>query len=134
MPKATAISFAPRARGKALIDAQTPTHAALGLAAGLLGLDTYLALAVLIGAKIVDASLRDGPAEALFSPGKGQALGNEMTDLLFEVGGLRLGHLLRERMQAAKGDQVATLGHYHHPNHYAKKPIAGLGLAHRVIR
>ncbi len=114
---ATPISFAPHAQGRALVDSHTPIHATVGFVAGLLGMDPHLAVAILIGAKIVEASLREGPAHALFEPEHGQSLGNELTDLLFEVGGLHYGHLLRERMLEAKAQQTAGIGRYHQPNH-----------------
>ncbi len=82
--------------GGALIDGHTPIHALVGFIAGALGVDPHLAVATFIGARIVETSLREGPKHALFDP-HAQSLGNELTDLLFEVGGLSAGQALRRK-------------------------------------
>ena len=104
--------------GGALVDAHTPLHAIVGFVAGVLGVDTHLAVGVFIGARIVESSLRDGAKAALLKPEHGQSLGNEMTDLLFEIGGLGAGQAIRQKFT---GEQpVHGLGaHYpatYHPN------------------
>lgn len=97
---AAAASLAPAHHGAALIDAHTPLHAVVGFAAGILGVDPHVAMAVFIGARIVEASLKSGAKHALLGREEGQSLGNEMTDLLFEVGGLHYGQALRQRLTA----------------------------------
>ncbi len=98
MTSAAAISLAPAKRGEALIDSHTPLHAIVGFAAGVMGIDPHVAMLTFIGARIVEAALKSGPKHAFFEREEGQSLGNEMTDLLFELGGLHYGELLRERL------------------------------------
>lgn len=97
---ATAISLAPAKHGEALIDAHTPVHAIVGFAAGIMGIDPHVAMMVFIGARIVEASLKHGAGHAVFGREEGQSLGNEMTDLMFEVAGLHYGESLRHRLLA----------------------------------
>ncbi len=85
----------PSRHGEAPIDAHTPVHFLVGFAAGVLGVNTYLAVLVFIGAKVVDQVLHLGP-HALLDGDEGQSLGNEAADLLFEMGGLAAGEKLRE--------------------------------------
>lgn len=94
------VSLAPAHHGEALIDAHTPLHAIVGFAAGVMGVEPHVAMLTFIGARIVEQALRAGTKEALFEREQGQSLGNEMTDLLFELGGLQLGERLRERLLA----------------------------------
>jgi len=94
----TALSLAPSHQGEALIDSHTPLHAIVGFVAGLLGVEPHIAMMVFIGGRIVEMSLRSGTKHALFEREGGQALGNEMTDLLFEMAGLHYGEMLREKL------------------------------------
>ncbi len=110
MTSAAAISLAPAKRGEALIDAHTPLHAIVGFAAGVMGIDPHVAMAVFVGARIVEATLKSGPKHAFFEREEGQSLGNEMTDLLFELGGLHYGELLRERLLSENEVPTAGLG------------------------
>ncbi len=105
-----AISLAPAKRGEALIDSHTPLHAIIGFAAGVMGIDPHLAMATFIGARLVEAALKSGAKHALFEREEGQSLGNEMTDLLFELGGLQLGEKLRERLTTEPEAPTAGLG------------------------
>jgi len=105
-----AISLAPTKRGEALIDSHTPLHAVIGFAAGVMGIDPHLAMLTFIGARIVEQALRAGTKHALFGREEGQSLGNEMTDLLFELGGLRAGEALRERLLAEHEAAAAGVG------------------------
>ncbi len=107
---APAISLAPAAHGEALIDAHTPLHAIVGFAAGVMGIDPHVAMLTFIGARIVEAALRSGTKHALFEREQGQSLGNELTDLLFELGGLQLGEKLRERLTTEPEAPTAGLG------------------------
>ena len=102
--------------GGALIDGHTPIHAIVGFVAGALGVDPHLAVATFIGARIVEAALREGPAHALFAPESGQSLGNEMTDLLFEMGGLHFGQALRQKI-TGEAPAVHGLGYFHQHVH-----------------
>lgn len=95
-----AISLAPSRQGEALIDSHTPLHAIVGFVAGLLGVEPHIAMMVFIGGRIVETSLRSGTKHALFEREHGQSLGNELTDLMFELGGLQLGEKLREKLVA----------------------------------
>ena len=114
MAAAHAISWAPAQRGEAIIDAHSPLHFGVGLAAGALGLDPHVALMTFVGAKIVGESLSEGPKHALFGRERGQSLGNELADILFEVAGLYYGKMLRTKM-AAQQEPTA-------------QPAAGLGI------
>jgi hypothetical protein len=127
MSKAAPISFAPAKRGAALIDANSPIHLIVGFTAGILGIDPHAAIAVFVGAKIVEASLREGPHHALFERESGQSLGNEMTDLGLEVLGLHLGEHLRHKLQDAPlaTAPAAGIGAYFQDPMY--QPISGLG-------
>ncbi len=106
---AAAISLAPAHHGEALIDAHTPLHAIVGFAAGILGVDPHVAMMTFIGARIVEQALKSGTKHAIFGREEGQSLGNEMTDLLFEVAGLHYGEMLRERL-TAEPQPAAGLG------------------------
>lgn len=86
-------------QGGALVDASSPLHALVGFTAGVLGVEPHLAMMVFIGARIVEQSLRAGAKHALFGREQGQSLGNELTDLMLELGGLQLGEKLREHLQ-----------------------------------
>ena len=110
MTTSAAISLAPAKRGEALIDSHTPLHAIVGFAAGVMGIDPHVAMLTFIGARIVEAALKSGPKHAFFEREEGQSLGNEMTDLLFELGGLHYGELLRERLLAEHEAPTAGLG------------------------
>ncbi len=109
---APAVSLAPAHHGEALIDAHTPLHAVIGFAAGVMGVDPHVAMFVFIGARIVEAALKSGAKHAVFEREEGQSLGNEMTDLLFEVAGLHYGELLREKLTAEPAP-AAGLGRMH---------------------
>ncbi len=89
----------PSRQGEAPVDVHTPVHFLTGFAAGVLGVNTYLAVLVFIGAKVVDQVLHAGP-RALLKGDQGQSLGNEACDLLFEMGGLAVGEKLRENLLA----------------------------------
>jgi len=110
MSSAPAISLAPAKHGEALIDAHTPLHAIVGFAAGVMGVDPHVAMITFIGARIVEQALRAGTKHALFEREEGQSLGNEMTDLIFELGGLHAGEVLRERLLAEHEAPTAGLG------------------------
>ena len=100
--------------GGALVDAHTPLHAIVGFAAGVLGVDPHLAVATFIGARIVESALREGAKHALFAPEHGQSLGNEMTDLLFEMAGLHLGEAVRHKLTANPSPApTAGLGYHY---------------------
>lgn len=109
---APAISVAPEHRGAALIDSHTPLHAIVGFAAGVLGVDPHVAMAVFIGARIVEQSLKSGTKHAVFGREEGQSLGNEMTDLLFEVAGLHYGEHVRHQL-LAPAEPTAGIGRLH---------------------
>ena len=104
------ISLAPRHHGEALIDAHTPLHAIVGFAAGVMGVEPHVAMLAFIGARIVEQALKAGTKEALFEREQGQSLGNEMTDLLFELGGLQLGEKLRARLLDPEQPAAAGVG------------------------
>jgi hypothetical protein len=97
---ARAISLNRAHHGAAMIDAHSPIHLLVGFAAGVLGVNTYLAVLAFIGAKVVDEVVHTGP-HALFRRGEGQSIGNELSDLLLEMGGLAVGEKLRERLLPA---------------------------------
>lgn len=109
------MSDAASKQGGALIDAHTPLHAIVGFAAGVLGVDPHIAMIVFIGARITEAAMREGTRHALFEPEHGQSLGNELTDLLFEMGGLHAGEALRHKLLGSDPEPTAGLG----GNHYA---------------
>jgi hypothetical protein len=94
------VSLAPAHHGEALIDAHSPLHAIVGFAAGVMGVEPHVAMLAFIGARIVEQALKAGTKEALFEREQGQSLGNEMTDLLFELAGLQAGERLRARLVA----------------------------------
>lgn len=119
---APAISVSPAHHGAALIDAHTPLHALVGFAAGIFGVDPHVAMATFIGARIVEQALRNGTKHAVFGREEGQSLGNEMTDLLFEVGGLHYGQMLRKRLVPTAEAPVDGLGRLH------VQPYMGLNL------
>jgi len=109
------MSAAASKQGGALIDAHTPLHAIVGFAAGVLGVDPHVAMIVFIGARITEAALSEGARHALFEPEHGQSLGNELTDLLFEMGGLHAGEALRHKLLASsETEPTAGLGGNHH--------------------
>lgn len=112
-----AVSFAPKRHGESVIDAHSPLHAIVGFAAGVAGIDSHLAMAIFISARIVEHSLRSGAQHALFKRETGQSLGNEMGDLLFEIAGLHYGKLLRAKLTApaAQPAPAAGLGFALHP-------------------
>lgn len=109
---APAVSLATAHHGEALVDAHTPLHALVGFAAGILGVDPHVAMMTFIGARIVEQALKSGAKHAVFEREEGQSLGNEMTDLLFEVAGLHYGETLRRRL-TAEPEPTAGLGHPH---------------------
>ena len=98
MSAAQAISLSGAHRGQPVIDAHSPVHFLLGFAAGIFGIDPHLAVITFVGAKIVDESLRSGPKHAVLGRERGQSLGNELADVLLEVGGLYYGKLLRAKL------------------------------------
>ncbi len=109
MSAAHAISWSPERKGEAVIDLQSPLHFGVGFTAGALGIDPHLALIGFVGAKIVEESLAAGPHHALFTRERGQSLGNELADILFEIAGLYYGKLLRTRLaERAAAAQAAT--------------------------
>lgn len=110
MTSAAAISLAPAKQGEALIDSHSPLHVVIGFAAGVMGIDPHVAVLTFIGARIVEAALKSGAKHAVFEREDGQSLGNEMTDLLLEMAGLRAGELLRERLTAEPEAPTAGLG------------------------
>jgi len=114
---APAVSLASAHHGEAIVDGHSPVHALVGFAAGILGMDPHVAMMVFIGARIVEHSLRSGPAHALFGREKGESLGNEMGDLLFEVAGLHYGKMLRDKLVAAPHAPAPTagIGQYYFP-------------------
>lgn len=97
MPHARVHPLHPSRHGEAPVDVHTPVHFLVGFAAGVLGVNTYLAVCVFIGVKVVDQVLHMGP-HALLKSDEGQSLGNEAADLLFEMGGLAVGEKLREKL------------------------------------
>lgn len=109
---APAVSLAHEHHGEALIDAHTPLHAIVGFTAGIMGIDPHVAMMVFIGARIVEASLKSGTKHAVFGREEGQSLGNEMTDLMFEIAGLHYGESLRHRLLAEV--PVSGLGYAQH--------------------
>jgi hypothetical protein len=123
---APAVSLAPANRGEALIDAHSPLHAIVGFAAGILGVDPHVAMLTFIGARIVEAALKSGTKHALFGREEGQSLGNEMTDLLFELAGLHYGELLREKLTAEPAP-AAGLGYPAHRSLFAPYPLTPNG-------
>lgn len=106
MSSAYAISWSPERKGEAVIDLQSPLHFGVGFTAGALGLDPHLALIGFVGAKIVEESLSAGPRHAIFGRERGQSLGNELADILFEIAGLYYGKLLRTRLAERAAQQV----------------------------
>lgn len=98
MSSPAAVSFSPARKGAALVDAHSPLHAIVGFTAGILGIDPHIATLTFIGARIVEAALRSGTKHAVFEREDGKSLGNEMVNLLFELGGLHLGEHLREQL------------------------------------
>ncbi len=114
MSAARAISWSAAHRGEAVIDAHSPLHFGVGFAAGALGVDPHIALMTFVGAKIVEESLSAGPRHALFSRERGQSLGNELADILFEIAGLYYGKQLRSKLAAQTPVEPA--------------PISGLGI------
>lgn len=100
----------------ALIDSHTPLHGIVGFAAGVLGIDPHVAVAVFIGARIVEQSLHTDLRHALFEREGGQSLGNELTDLLFEVAGLHYGQALRKSL-LAEPQPAAGVGQYFVPGY-----------------
>lgn len=120
MAASRAISWADDRHGVTAIDADAPMHLFAGLVAGMMGLNIYTVLIVFVGAKIIDKSLRAGTTRALYEPESGESLGNQMTDLLLEVGGLYCGQRLRQQLTApavaAESPLPASLGiDYHDP-------------------
>jgi hypothetical protein len=105
------VSLAPANAGEAVIDAQSPVHFLVGFTAGILKVDPHLAVLVFIGAKVVEQALRSGPGHALLKREQGQSLGNELSDLLFEMGGLTVGEKLREHLDAQQ-EPTAGIGEY----------------------
>lgn len=89
-----------------LIDARSPLHAIIGFAAGVMGIDPHLAMMAFVGARIVEQALDEGTEHAVYAREEGHSLGNEMTDLMFEIMGLHLGQKLRARL----GHAPATHG------------------------
>ncbi len=109
---APAVSLASAHHGEALVDAHTPLHALVGFAAGILGVDPHVAMLTFIGARIVEQALKSGTKHAIFEREEGQSLGNEMTDLLFEIAGLHYGEMLRHKL-TAEPEPTAGLGRIH---------------------
>lgn len=120
MAAAHAISWAPERRGEAIIDAQSPLHFGVGFAAGALGVDPHIALMTFVGAKIVEESLSAGPKHAVFSRERGQSLGNELADILFEVAGLYYGKMLRTKLAERQAQAATPIP--------VPAPAAGLGI------
>jgi len=106
----------PSRHGEAPIDSLTPVHFLTGFAAGVLGVNTYLAVLAFIGAKVVHQMMYLGP-HALLKSDEGQSLGNEASDLLFEMAGLAVGEKLRERLTPEPATPVvAGLGLTYYPD------------------
>lgn len=103
------------AHGAGLIDSHTPLHGIVGFAAGILGIDPHVAVAVFIGARIVEQSLHTNLKHALFEREQ-QSLGNELTDLLFEVAGLHYGQALRRKL-TSEPQPAAGVGQYFVPGY-----------------
>lgn len=91
-------SAAATSRIEPLVDARSPLHATIGFAAGVMGIEPHLAMMVFIGARIVETALRENTERAIYDREEGHSLGNELSDLLFEMAGLHLGEKLRERL------------------------------------
>lgn len=117
---AAAVSLAPARVGEAVIDAQTPVHFLVGFIAGVLKIDPHVAVLTFIGAKVIDQALRAGAGHALFEREHGQSLGNELSDLLFEMAGLTVGEKLRDKLEEPA--PTAGLGRLHF------RPYMGLNL------
>jgi len=115
MSAAHAISWAPARQGEAVIDGLSPVHFLMGFAAGVLGIDPHLAIVTFVGAKIVDESLRQGARHAVFGRESGQSLGNELADVLLEVGGLHAGKMLRDKLGAPPPAAHGLGFDYHDP-------------------
>lgn len=81
--------------GQSAVDASTPIHFALGLAAGLIGVTPITAALMLTVGKIAVAALEKDMGHALFTRAKGESNLNELCDLLVEIGGVDLGARLR---------------------------------------
>jgi hypothetical protein len=81
-----------------LVDARSPLHAIIGFAAGVMGVDPHLAMVAFVGARIVEQAFDEGTEHAVYAREEGHSLGNELTDLMFEIVGLHLGEKLRERL------------------------------------
>lgn len=124
MKKTKTISFAPKHHGQALVDMHSPVHFLVGFAAGVLGVDPHLAMATFVGAKIVDESLRQGFGHAVFGRESGQSLGNELADLMLEVGGLHAGAKLREHYTGQPAAVHGLGAYYQDP---VNLPISGVG-------
>jgi hypothetical protein len=95
MSSIAVLARTPEQEGVALLDQYSPAHLAVGMLAGLLGMDPHKAVMLFIGAKIVETGLREGLGHSIFGRESGQSLGNEFTDVAVETLGLALGHRLR---------------------------------------
>jgi len=77
--------------GLALFDYKSPAHFGIGVLAGVLGMNPHLAALLMIAAKAGKVALEEGLGRALFTDKDPESYGNEMMDLLMEMGGIFVG-------------------------------------------
>lgn len=92
------------------------------MAAGLVGIPVYTAMMMFVGAKIVSRTIDTNAKKAIFERARSESLGNELTDLVFQMIGHQFGQYLRSTAKQAVSGGV---GAYYAPQPYV--PIAGFG-------
>jgi hypothetical protein len=96
----TLIARSQRQQGIAVLDTESMVHFAVGIGAGVAGVDPKMALLAALMAEGVIEVIKAQSTKALFEPGHGQSKINEIFDLLTLTFGAYLGKAIRLHSEA----------------------------------
>jgi len=117
------IARTPRQQGVAVLDTESTIHFAVGLGAGIAGVDPKMALLGALLAEAVVEVVKAQSTKALFEPGHGQSKINEIFDLLTLTLGAYLGKAIREHAKEPTAAALAPV----------TEPVTGLGNPGKLI-
>jgi hypothetical protein len=84
-----------RAQGRALFDKKTPAHIGIGILAGLLGIEPAVGVLAALTYETAKYAMAEGAHDALFRARPGEAMGNQIFDVVAITTGVYTGAFLR---------------------------------------
>lgn len=131
MSEAPSISFSKSHLGSSLIDGKTPVSFAVGMLAGMSGLNASWATVCVIGFEAFVVTLDEG-VSAAFEKRSPQSYGNQMIDVMVGIAGVHVGENLKKN-QETRGYQPPLPSSPPGLPKLASKPKSGGGITSDMI-